>query len=75
MHPHRKAFPRHARGPLMVATNLHRRQEHGIWGGLASLLRIFSLVPVAHGLGPERCPWGTSLCRASRWRSSRADCP
>jgi hypothetical protein len=38
----------------MVATNLHRRQEHGIWGGLASLLLIFSLVPVAR-------PWAGAL--------------
>jgi hypothetical protein len=38
----------------MVATYLHRRQGHGIWGGLASLLLIFSLVPVAR-------PWAGAL--------------
>jgi hypothetical protein len=49
-----KAFPRRARGALMVATYLHRHQGHGIWGGLASLLLIFSLVPIAW-------PWAGAL--------------
>jgi type II secretory pathway component GspD/PulD (secretin) len=42
----RKAFPRHARGPLVTATYLHRRQGYRICGGVASLLVVLSLVLV-----------------------------
>jgi type II secretory pathway component GspD/PulD (secretin) len=38
----------------MAATYRHRRQEHGLWGGVASLLAILFLVHVAR-------PWAGAL--------------
>jgi hypothetical protein len=49
-----KVFPRHARGALVAAAYLHQRQGYGIWGGVASLLVVLSLVLV------ER-PWAAAL--------------
>ena len=42
---HRQAFPRHTRGAPMTTTGPHRRQGHGLWGGVASLLVILLLMP------------------------------